>query len=558
MNILQYNTKTIRMTRNVMSFTLVLISVNLSGQNIKELKPGCTIQDKNFSEVNLSGTDMYGSQIRNSDFSGAIMVNCRMHHSNMSKVNFSRVNFAYSDLSGIDVGVGSKIIRSNFDGANLEMSDFHQVQMDSCLFTPTTNLTNASFDSCSLRNAIFKGVNLKHTSFEYADLSNAVFIDVTLDSTIFKHANLQGAYFNNITEKQYSLFGNADLTNCNIFNSHFENSAFNSAQLLSSRIENANFKNANIMNATFSGSIIKNCDFSGAVFNPAGALLFDGVDDIVTIESPGSISSANGSFSIELAIVPQNQQRVTGLASFNHRSKNLKNLFEIYLDEKFRMVLQYKISGEKIIHTVISNETLLNDNYNLIFISYNNGDVNFYFDNKKINTKSVYYSFSDEEYKEKTSLTETTYSRKTDETIESCNGNLILGGFSGVYPLAGVIPDSAYPSMAVMYYRFWQQAIDADGKLTQMYPLIKNEAGEQGYPFYYQIEEAPDLYLEGLKNNIFFFNCKDQIIKDTRNSSTIVYKGSQKGEDDQDPLYHIINKNFENTLIENSTMFYGW
>lgn len=545
-----------------MKVKAALIFLILSGIHIfcqtGYLKPGCTVQDKDYSNRILSAINMYGSDIHNSDFSGSTMINCQLQHSDLYGGDFSRTNFAYADLSGITVMPGTKITRSNFDGANLELAHFHESQMDSCIFTSTTNLTKASFDSCNLRNAVFKEVNLQHTSFEYADLTNAVFINVTLDSTVFKHANLQGAYFYGAKEKQYSLFGNANLAGSNIFNSHFENSSFLSAQLMSARIENTLFKNANIMSADFSGSIIKNCDFSGADFNPAGALLLDGVDDIVTVESPGSFSSVTGAFSIEMAIVPQNQHKVTGIASFNHRSKSLKNLFEIYIDENFHLVFQYKISNEKIIHSVVSNDTLSGNTYNLIMITYNNGIVSFCVENKIIPVKSVYYSFSEDDFKGKNSFTQATYSSKPDETIETINSNLILGGFSGICPSADVIADSTCPAVAIMYYRFWPNAMDTDEKLSQFYPLQTNENGEKGYPFYYQIEDAPDVYTDNLLSNIFFFNCKDQFIKDTRNNSLVIYKGDTKGEDDRDPFYHIVNKNFENTLIENTTMFFGW
>jgi uncharacterized protein YjbI with pentapeptide repeats len=362
-------TAAIKMKISVVSIILLYCTVGYGQKD--ELKPGCNLKDKNYTNLILSGSNMFGSIIQNTDFSGSVMVNCRLQHSNFLASSFNRVNFAYADLTAADMGAGTKVNRSNFDGANLEMAKFHQVEMDSCLFTATTNLTHASFDSCSLKNAIFRGVNLKHTSFEYADLSNAVFIDVILDSTLFKHANLQGAYFYGARENQFSLFGNANLSNSSLFNCHFEKSSFTAAQVQTARIENTKFNGSDIMSADFSGSIIKNCDFSGALFNATGGLFLDGVDDIITVESPGSFTDATSFFSIELAIVPQNQHRITGLASYNHRNKNLKNLIEIYLDENFRLVFQYKISGEKMLHTVTSSDALTDNSYNLIVITYN-------------------------------------------------------------------------------------------------------------------------------------------------------------------------------------------
>lgn len=542
----------------IAAFSIFMLTYAFSLGQKNDLEPGCNLKDKNYTNMILSGTSMYGSFVQNSDFSGSVMVNCQLQHSNFFTSVFNKVNFAYADLTSVEMGPGTKVLRANFDGANLEMAHFRQVQMDSCMFTSTTNLTRASFDSCSLRNAVFKGVNLKHTSFEYADLTNAIFIDVILDSTIFKHANLQGAYFYGAKENQFSLFGNANMSNSAIFNSHFEKSSFTSAQIQASRIENTMFNNSDIMSADFSGSIIKNCDFSGAQFNATGGLFFDGVDDIVTVEAPGSISGASGAFSIEMAIVPQNQKKVSGLASFNHRSRSLKNLFEIFLDDNFHLVFQYKIADEKVLHTVISNDTLSGNAYNLIMITYNKGDVKFYLENKPMPTKSVYFSYSGDEYMGKSMLTETPYSPKPDETIEANTGNLILGGFSGIYPVSDVIADSTCAAMAMMYYRFWSSAIDTDGKLSQLYPLQTNENGETGYPFYYQSEEAPETYSEGLKSNIVFFNSKEQLIKDSKAPNVLIYKGAGKEEDDKDPLYHIVNKNFENTLIENTTMFFGW
>lgn len=191
-------------------------------------------------------------------------------------------------------------------------------------------------------------------------------------------------------------------------------------------------------------------------------------------------------------------------------------------------------------------------------ITYNKGDVKFYIENKPVPVKSSYYAFSDETYNGKNMSPATAYSPKPDETIEANSSNLILGGFSGICPFAEVVSvDSTYAAMAVMYYRFWQ-SVPGDGDLTGLYPLQTNENGETGYPFYYQIEEAPAIYTEGLKNNLFFFNCREQIIKDTKDTNLLMYKGAGKDADDKDPLYHIVNKNFENTLIENTPMFFGW
>lgn len=557
MKIFLYRTLYAGMKLKAVVIFLIYFTWNSYSQiNTDDLKPGCIIVNKDFSNMLLSGINPYGSHIRGSDFSGSTMVNCQLQHSEFSNTNLSRVNFAYANLTGIRIGGDSRIMRSNFDGANLEMAHLHQVIMDSCLFTGATNLTGASFDSCSLKNAIFKGVNLKNTSFAYADLTNAVFINVILDSSVFKHAKLQGAYFYGAKENQYSLFGNADLSNSMIYNSHFENSSFISAEIINARIENTLFNNANILNANFSGSIIKNCDFSDAQFNPAGGLFLDGVDDIVTVESPGIIPAGTGTFTLEMAIVPQNQHKIAGLASLNHRSNKLSTLFDLYLDANFHLVFQYKIANENTIHTLVSNDTLTGQAYNLIMITYNQGDVKFYIENKPVPVTSSYYTFSDATYNGTNISPATDYLPKPGETVEANTADLILGGFSGICPFARIESvDSTCTAMAIMYFRFWQ-SVPAD--LTQLYPVQTNENGEKGYPFYYQVEEAPGSYTDGLKNNMLFFNCKEQLIKDTKDVNLVIYKGSDKGEDDKDPLYHIVNKNFENTLIENTPMFFGW
>jgi hypothetical protein len=191
-------------------------------------------------------------------------------------------------------------------------------------------------------------------------------------------------------------------------------------------------------------------------------------------------------------------------------------------------------------------------------ITYNKGDVRFYIENKQVPVKSSYYTFSDKAYNGVNLLPATTYSPNSAESVEANSAHLVLGGFSGICPFMNKITvDSTCPATAIMYYRFWQSVPD-DADLTGIYPLQTNEDGEKGYPFYYQIEEAPAIYADGLKNNILFFNCREQIIKDTKDPNLIIYKGAGKDEDDKDPLYHIVNKNFENTLIENTPMFFGW
>jgi hypothetical protein len=108
---------------------------------------------------------------------------------------FSYLDLSYKNLSGWNLS-GIILKDSNLEGAiltniNLSSARLPQAQMNRVNLR-NANLTGAKLHSASLRHADFTGANLTGTDLRKADLSYACFASAHLDQTLFQDANLEG------------------------------------------------------------------------------------------------------------------------------------------------------------------------------------------------------------------------------------------------------------------------------------------------------------------------------------------------------------------------------
>ncbi len=124
----------------------------------------------------------------------------------------------HEDLSGADLrsvkGVGCKLSRFNFSGADLDHADFSRADLS---FANLSNakLTNvklcrADLSGADLRNALLMDANLSFADLSYADLSDADLINADLSTANLSNANLH----------------NANLTSTNLNTAKVENARF--------------------------------------------------------------------------------------------------------------------------------------------------------------------------------------------------------------------------------------------------------------------------------------------------------------------------------------------
>ena len=99
--------------------------VDLSGSDLRGSNlSNCNLRGSNLSNCNLSGSDLRGSNLSRSDLRGSNLSNCNLSGSDLRGSNLSR-----SDLRGSDLR-GSNLSRSDLRGSNLSGSDLRVLQTD--------------------------------------------------------------------------------------------------------------------------------------------------------------------------------------------------------------------------------------------------------------------------------------------------------------------------------------------------------------------------------------------------------------------------------------------
>ena len=124
-------------------------------------------------------------------------------------------DLAGADLSGVK-GVGCKLSRFNFSGADLDNAD----------------LSRADLSFANLSNAKLTHVKLCRADLSSADLRNALLMDADLSFADLSGADLSGA----------DLIS-ADLSNANLSNANLHNANLTSTNLNTAKVENARFGN---------------------------------------------------------------------------------------------------------------------------------------------------------------------------------------------------------------------------------------------------------------------------------------------------------------------------
>ncbi len=131
--------------------------------------------NKIFSEINYTGANLAGKNLRNRDFSG---------------INLSKVNFSNSNLSGA-IFKKCKMINSRFGNAILINSDMSNCDLTGAFFGKA-NLENAILNNCKLISADFTDASMIKTDLSFSDLSNGKIKNANLTSANTKKLNING------------------------------------------------------------------------------------------------------------------------------------------------------------------------------------------------------------------------------------------------------------------------------------------------------------------------------------------------------------------------------
>lgn len=143
--------------------------------------------------LDLSGGDYGGTDLRRVDFSGSRLRQCDLQECLLIKTRFRKCFLIDTDFSG------AMIHDADFSGANLRGAAFFGAEGARGI---REGLTSGIY---SLSGVNFAGADLSETDFRYANLQGADFRNANFQNTDFQGANLNNARFSESNSDQADL-----------------------------------------------------------------------------------------------------------------------------------------------------------------------------------------------------------------------------------------------------------------------------------------------------------------------------------------------------------------
>lgn len=174
------------------------------------------------SHTRLPQVDLSASDLRNSDFMGAMLRRANFSRSYMNPCHLYRADLREANLSS-----------TLLSGANLRGADLRKANLEGA------NLDRAILSDCNFEGANLKGANLSRTNIDRANM---------------KDADLSGAYFGGSRIKR-SNFDNTNLTGSDLFEANIDTVTFDGSDLSGSILGYTVFQNCDLSNVSNLDSI---------------------------------------------------------------------------------------------------------------------------------------------------------------------------------------------------------------------------------------------------------------------------------------------------------------
>ena len=241
-----------------------------------------------FLNANLTEAGLYCTELSGCNFTGAIVKGARFNGSTLTLEQlYSTQSYSQDkDLSGTVFGYLSAALdlsSGDFSGINLTDAYFQSTTLKDAKFA-SANLTNADFTSsvatgasfagANLTNAIFASSVLTGASFRNADLTNVDFSGATLAGVDFSIATIAGANFKD-TDVTFSQLSSSNgfnwtgicLSGLNLEGANLSHYCLDDADLSETKLAGAYFWSTSLRNANLSGANLKGIEFrSGDLF----------------------------------------------------------------------------------------------------------------------------------------------------------------------------------------------------------------------------------------------------------------------------------------------------
>jgi len=223
-------------------------------------------------EIDLTGADLSGLDLRGVDLTGAWLESVNFQRSNLSGALLSGAVLAHADLTDV-IAIGASFTAANLGRATLAGAIFDQSDFTGAV------LMNCKMDNTQWRSAVFSGANLHETQWGACDWSAAqaqaplfykldmrglTLADADFSSAIFVECNLSGVDCRN------ARLAGATFVTCYAAGARFGGAVLDGAVFAKACVlTDADFSQASLRSANLGESDLSGCQLSRAVFDGA-------------------------------------------------------------------------------------------------------------------------------------------------------------------------------------------------------------------------------------------------------------------------------------------------
>ena len=222
----------------------------LSNLNIKYLSEN---EEEKWYPLDLSNAYLCGVILHEVDFRKANLIRSNFEGAYLDKSNFANVNLYESKFEHAD------LVGSNFEGANLIGSRFTLAKLKESYFGGAL-LQESHFESASLHGSHFAFADLSESHFAGAFLSGSYFESAKLYLSNFALAQLNTSHFEGADLRMSNFLGanldGAHFTGANLDDSHFEGAYLDRSHFEGTNLDGSHFTDAILMRSHFEGAYL--------------------------------------------------------------------------------------------------------------------------------------------------------------------------------------------------------------------------------------------------------------------------------------------------------------
>lgn len=207
-----------------------------------------------FAGAKMHNCHLIGADLEGADFSGAELVQrAKLQYANLAKCVLRETDFT-----------GATLINANMTQADVTAANFINAVLADADLSGIFGLGRIKFRNAKMNNCVLSEANLFGADFSRANLTQTSLMGATLVSTDFKGANLTGVDLTG-ADLAGSDLSNLDLTHIVIDSTSIQRTKFINAKMIGCNLSGVNLKSVDFREANLTDADLTNADLCGAI-----------------------------------------------------------------------------------------------------------------------------------------------------------------------------------------------------------------------------------------------------------------------------------------------------